>query len=353
MNVAHVIIGLTMGGAEKIVVDLCAKSVKDKKVRMFVVSITEDMDRKPDLESLNIPLLCLRVKKSVNSVLNGIRQLRQYLIEKEIDVIHAHMTHAYFISMFSSFGTNIPIVFTGHNTNLGSKWREFFLYTTKSFRKFDIIFEKDQIRYFHKKNFRSVTIPNGILINQILEKQHDLNKFKIFTFINIGNLEHQKNQLFLINTANILKSDKVNFQILIIGEGSKKEILNQKIKQSNLGNFVKLLGKRTDVPELLGRSHCFILPSHWEGMPLTILEAGVSGIPVIATPVGNIPQILNKDRGYISSLNNFAQAMKYVMDQYPLALEKADNLKRFVTTHFSMDHVYNKHIELYQKVIKS
>ena len=89
MNVAHVIIGLTMGGAEKIVVDLCAKSVEDKEVSMYVVSITDAMDRKPDLEALNIPLHCLRVKKNVSSVLKGIRQLRQYLREKEVDVIHA------------------------------------------------------------------------------------------------------------------------------------------------------------------------------------------------------------------------------------------------------------------------
>src|SRR5690606_4743448 len=150
----------------------------------------------------------------------------------------------------------IPIVFTGHNTNLGSVWREIFLYMTKSYRKLDIIFEDDQLRYFHKKNFRSVTVPNGILIDQILDKQHGLDKFKEFTFINIGNLEHQKNQLFLINAANILKSGKKNFQILIIGEGSQKGILIEKIKQSNLGDFVKILGKRTDVPELLVRSHC-------------------------------------------------------------------------------------------------
>ena len=56
--------------------------------------------------------------------------------------------------------------------------------------------------------------------------------------------------------------------------------------EQDLKDYIKLLGLRNDIPNLLNKSHCLLMPSLWEGLPIVILEAGASRLPVISTPVG-------------------------------------------------------------------
>lgn len=351
MKVLQLITGLAMGGAEKVVVDLCTKSKEFNDHEFFVVSLSDNLDRKPVLETMNIPVLSLGITRNGKNLMSGIQKLRKFISINKIDLIHAHMTHAYILALFGAMGKSIPIIFTGHNTNFGYKIREYFIWATKPWRHYDIVFEADQQKYFHKGGNKTQVISNGIPIAQTLKQQEGIQKNNQFTFINIGNLEKQKNQIALIDIALKLKRKGKKFQIQIVGEGSKMNELQQAIAEKDLKSEVILMGKRMDVPALMAAAHCFLMPSLWEGMPITILEAGVSRLPIISTPVGNISHLLKGERGYIAPINEFPDQMQKVMDHYPAAILRSEKLYSHIKAHFSLDSSYQKHIELYTKAL--
>lgn len=339
-----------MGGAEKVLVELCIKSTEYHSNTFHVVSLLDKMDRKHELDHYGIPVLSLDITKNISSLFHGIYKLRKHIIREKPDIIHAHMFHAYLVTVIASYGLSTSIVFTGHSTNIGSKFRELILWGTKWSREYDIVFSKDQKRYYNKNNNKTVVIENGIEIEKFRKSQLGAVKQDKFTFLNVGNLETEKNQIELIHFAKQLRKENRDFQIEIVGEGSKFSLLKSIIQENELEDIIQLLGKRQDVPKLMASAHCYILPSLWEGMPITILEAAITGIPIIATPVGNIPAIINHNRGFVADLSEFPYLMSHVMDQYEDTLIKAKNLYEFVTKNYSIDSTFQKHVHLYNSI---
>jgi glycosyltransferase involved in cell wall biosynthesis len=82
-------------------------------------------------------------------------------------------------------------------------------------------------------------------------------------------------------------------------------------------------------------------------MPLSLLEAAAAGIPVISTPVGNIPSLLNNGNGYLGNVNEFPLLIEKVMDNYGEALIRARSLMQIVVEQFDIASCYRKHKQLY------
>lgn len=115
--------------------------------------------------------------------------------------------------------------------------------------------------------------------------------------------------------------------------------------------IVILHGFQMNITKFLNESHCLIIPSLWEGMPVSLLEAGATGMPVIASPVGSIPDFLTVENGYPSQLEDFHQSMILVMDNYKFALEKGKKLFVLVNNNYGINMVLKKNIEIYKKVL--
>jgi len=220
------------------------------------------------------------------------------------------------------------------------------VYLLKSFRDIDIVFSKDLLKYFYKRNYK--IIPNGIKTEEF---SLSLEKNSEFTFIAVGRLQSMKNHKLLIEIANKL-NDKYDFVINIVGEGPLRSELESLIEKYKLEGKVNLLGLRNDIPQLLNKSHCLLMPSIWEGLPLVILEAGASSLPVISTPVGSIPSLLNEKNSYLSELDQFQKNMVAVMTNYDKVLKKGMILFKNISENYSINKVINEHELLYKNVFK-
>ena len=97
---------------------------------------------------------------------------------------------------------------------------------------------------------------------------------------NIGRLHFQKNQIFLLKIFEEIYKKNKNAKLLIIGQGEDENLLKEECKKRNLQDKVMFLGVRNDIPQLLQAMDIFIFPSLFEGLPLTLLEAQVSGLPI-------------------------------------------------------------------------
>ena len=172
------------------------------------------------------------------------------------------------------------------------KIRRFILWILKPFRNIDTIFSESAIKFFHKKSHS--IIPNGIDVNSYKASSKSKSNSP-FTFIMIGRLEFMKNHSFLINIASQLKD--YDFRIQVVGSGVMESSLKKQVCDLNLNDRFEFLGSRKDVPDLLNNSDCLVLPSLWEAFPIVLLEAGACNIPVITTPVGSVPSLVDNNNG--------------------------------------------------------
>jgi glycosyltransferase involved in cell wall biosynthesis len=168
----------------------------------------------------------------------------------------------------------------------------------------------------------------------------------------MGRLSKEKNPLFLISAAKYLLSKHItNFIIHIAGHGHQENELIEQIEFNNLNTYFNLVGFQKNIVPFLQESHCLVLPSLWEGMPVVIIEAAASKLPIVSTPVGSIPDFLSSKNAYLSELDDFPEAMVEVMKNYELALEKSNKLYEEMKSSFDINNVYEKHLRLYKSIV--
>ncbi len=117
-----------------------------------------------------------------------------------------------------------------------------------------------------------------------------------FVIGTVGRLAAVKNQVFLVNAfAALCRSDpalRENLFLLLVGDGSLRAELEERIAELGVGDRVLITGTRDDIPDLLRLMDVFVLPSLNEGISNTLLEAMATGLPVVATAVGGNPELV-------------------------------------------------------------
>ena len=133
------------------------------------------------------------------------------------------------------------------------------------------------------------------------------------TFLSLGRLEEAKGYDLLMESFKIFADKNKEWNLNIVGDGSKKEFLTQKILEYSLRDRVTLYPFTKNVKEKMKEASVFLLPSRWEGFGLVILEAFEMGLPVIAYELGPVQEIIdNNKNGYLIEkfdVNKYANAM--------------------------------------------
>lgn len=100
---------------------------------------------------------------------------------------------------------------------------------------------------------------------------------------NIGRFSFQKNHDFLIDIFSAIKNGDSKYKLLLVGTGELEESIRAKVRALGLDNDVLFLGQRGDVPELLSAMDVFVMPSRFEGLPVTMVEAQMSSLPCVVS----------------------------------------------------------------------
>lgn len=153
-----------------------------------------------------------------------------------------------------------------------------------------------------------ILLPNGISqkrfcnpcaeIEKEIKMKLSVNNRKVIT--NIGNLQAVKNQTFLLDVINAARIKSSDILLVVAGEGPERKSLEKKIEELGLTANVILAGTIVDIPELLGISNLFVLPSLHEGIPVSALEAQATGIPCIFSD--NIDHSIDIGNGNVTFL---------------------------------------------------
>ncbi len=216
----------------------------------------------------------------------------------------------------------------------------------KRYRDADVIFSKEMHTDIYRDDVH--IIPNGI---DIAKFNKNPKKSDIFTFIAVGVLREGKNYIALVDYAVKLKLLGYNFLIEIVGSGDdsgdESKNIADAIKKYDVGDVIKMVGASDDIPYHLSKADCFVMPSHYEGLPISLLEAGASKLPVISTLVGAIPTVIEDGCGYLATLDEFVDSMEYVLNNKDKAKLAGLNLYDLICEKYSIDSMTQRHEAIY------
>ena len=176
---------------------------------------------------------------------------------------------------------------------------------------------QESIKQLYKLKEENIPIvPNGIPIKRYehCSKRRKMwreeNQFRQndFLYICIASMSQAKNQKLLIE-AFLSCSDPVNDHLLLVGDGPLRNDLEKQAKAR--ASHIHFLGQRRDIPDILSAADVFVLPSLYEGNPLSIMEAMSAAKTVIASAVGGVPELIdNEESGLLFPANDFEALIK-------------------------------------------
>ena len=175
------------------------------------------------------------------------------------------------------------------------------------------------------------------------------------TVIYVGLLTRRKGVVDLIEASKMLTARGIHHRLRLIGgrpdEGGEEE---QEVRSAAVGSEDFVGGvPHEDMPRLLQSADVFCLPSWYEAMPLSVLEAMASGLPVVATRVGQIPEVVGKEVGRLVAPSNpdeLANALGELLCDHELRQRLGANGRRTAEDEFSLGKTVQKIVEIVEVV---
>jgi glycosyltransferase involved in cell wall biosynthesis len=158
----------------------------------------------------------------------------------------------------------------------------------------------------------------------------------------------------LVRAAALLVRDFPRLRVLIVGDGDERVRVEALVEQLGLGDHVLLTGARTDVPDILGALDVAVMPSDYEGIPLSILEFMDAGKPIVASRVGGIPEVIEEGvHGVLVPPRDeaaLAAAIGRLLRDTDAAREMGTRARDRCRREFSLDRTVERLQQLYERL---
>jgi len=373
-NLLYLITDLSLGGAQKVLIHIIEHLDRNWFHPMMVACLYGgDSPIGDDLRNMGIPVYDLKMNKKWR--LDGLWRLYKLLRTKDITILHSSLFHANMAARLVGTLDHTPIIITWRqNINIGSNFRDCTNKLTSSLDDHVVAVSENtrqiELRATGVPQDKVSVVHNCIDVARYeLTKSLDRNKIRVdlvipedaFLLGVVGRLHHQKGLFYLLDALPIIKNSIEQVELLIIGEGDLKNDLEAHADSIGVSGFTRFKGPRSDIPEILSALDVFVLPSLWEGLPLALLEAMASGLPVIATNVGGIPEVvIDRETGLLiqpSNSQTIADAVLLLFNDPNLRIRLGNAGSAFVYAQFSaqtlvkeLETVY-KHLLAQKKLI--
>ncbi len=333
---------------------------------------------KPRFEHAGIEMIFLggegRRKRWVD--LRRLLNLANIIKKKEISLIHCQRHKPTVYGVLSSLlSRNIPIISTVHGTRRTRSAKRRLVNRFLARRLFKIIAVSEAVRKDILDSNRwlppekVVAIQNGLSYSKILEassipkddaRRNILNGHEgDYWFGTAGRLAPKKNHERLVTAFAGLLKQAPNSILLIVGSGPLEKKLNDLVERLDLGERVRILGYRADIPEILRSLDAFVFPSlPGEGLPLAVLEAMASGLPLIISGIEAAEEIIG-DTGCgikveptdVDAIRNGMLTLQQLDAEARARM--ADEARSRALTRFTIDRMTKEVNEIYEGALSS
>lgn len=304
------------GGAENMVAHLVSH-INLNKVNMQVYCIfgkplRNHLEKEVQEHGVKIIFIGKKLGFSIKAVFNLYKELNKF----DPDIVHTHLMGCMYATPWVFFH-KVKMLHTLHsipeaeNRNIIRRLTTKFLYKIKKAIPVAISEEnKKLISEYYNLKLNSVEVVNNPVIT--LKYYHNENSKKVMTLITVGRLSKEKNQQMLIQAFYEVKKVKFGVRLVIVGDGVERKRLEEKVHSLELDDSVTFVGNVTDVENYLCNADIFLLSSLYEGIPLAILEAMAAKLPIIATNVGGIKDIVTNN-GILVPSENIEEMKKAIL----------------------------------------
>ncbi|HEM5219132.1 TPA: glycosyltransferase family 4 protein [Streptococcus suis] len=274
-----------------------------------------------------------------NNFLRLIKQVRQLVCQEEYDIVHTHTPIASAVVRLACKGIEKTRVFyTAHGFHFlkGGPLFSWLIYypiekilsrytdtlITINKEDYSIAKKKFKMKHLHLVPGVGVDLEKFYPVSSdeklAIKKQLGLETDKKY-LICIGELNINKNQILLIKMMEILCKEREDIVLLLVGSGHLERQLQQLVNQLNLERYVRFLGYRNDIADLLKASDIALSSSKREGLPVNLIEAMATGLPLIVTNCrGNRDLVQNFQNGFVlerSEQKNFSRFVTSLLDK--------------------------------------
>ncbi len=367
-SILYVITKANWGGAQRYVYDLAVAAKKEGHA--VTVAFGEPGALGERLATANIPTLLLpSLGREVQFArdLGALSELVQTLKEQHPDVIHLNSSKAGFVGALAARIAGVPsIIFTAHGWafNEARPWwqKSIFmlihgatvLLSTKTIAVSQAV--AADMAWLPFKKGKMVVIPNGHTSVELKTRSearghllpgHDTD----FWIGMVSELHPTKRIEDAIDAFCLLASEEPKAKLVVFGEGAARSDLEKKIRAYSLKERVHLLGHVEDAPTYLSAFDIFLHASRTEALGYVILEAGAAGLPVVATRVGGIPEIIeNGVTGVLVPSHDpkrMERALLELMHDAERRARMGEALKQRVAHDFTTEKMVKRTLALY------
>ena len=354
IRVAHFIGALTIGGAENQVTMLLNALDQDRFER-HIITMHECEGGFHDQLSADIKVFNLNYRQRYAPA--GLYRLYRYLRDQRIDVLHCHMYHAAVKGAWIGRLAGVSaILVSEHGKNTWKRW-------------WHHLFERQVVSRWIKtrvavsEDIRRIRIeqdgapPDSVLVypNAVNTNVPVIDTTAVPKKLgSLGRLVDAKDFGVLLNAVRILIDKGYDIKTEIAGEGPEREKLGQTIDELGLFDAVSMPGVR-NASEFLFGLDIFVMSSKREGVPVALLEAMAHGLPIVATSVGGIPEVLEQDRqGLLSPASDpqdLADNIARMIDDEELRTRLAQGAREKVCANYGIEQVARKWESLYRELL--
>lgn len=362
MRIAQIIDSLSSGGAERLQVTFAETAMlRGIKPTVIVLANYPNTPVPEQLQATGAEMIEFTGRNLVDP-LRFIR-LTLYLRRQKFDVLHAHLGYAIILGILAGLLSGTPVVATLHNvrSDRWTKLENFMLWigARRVIAVGKMVLNAHLSQPYNKK---MVVVANPVKpVEAISQRERDEIRREFSGsmqrpfLISIGRLEPQKAFADLIAAMDIVRRSSPEVFLALVGGGALKESINKQIDDLGLRDHISMLGVRSDVPHLLAASDFFISSSHWEGMPIAVLEAMSAGLPIIATNVGDVPQVVGDESGILVDPKQpaaLAKAITSFLNDPVACKEMGKSARDYVLRNHDVNQWLDLLLEIYRQVAR-
>jgi glycosyltransferase involved in cell wall biosynthesis len=292
-------------------------------------------------------------------------KLRQICSRNQIDLVHMQCSPSHTLGVFSNLLGNRAELVLSRRVDFPIRQNKFSIlkYNYSGIKRIICVSHKIQKvispDIIHKEKI--ITVHSGIDLTKFngspantLRQQFNV-KDNHLLIGNVASMANHKDYFTFIDTAEILLANGFIGTFLIIGDdGGEEKAIREYIKEKQLEASILITGFRTDIPEILPELDIFLFTSKEEGLGTSILDAMASGVPIVATRAGGVPEMVeNGVNGFLCDIQHpeqLAKSMLLLSEDETLRTKFIDNAHETVK-HFSKEKTALKTLEQYVEVL--
>jgi glycosyltransferase involved in cell wall biosynthesis len=361
-KVLYLITELDVGGAEKNLFRL-AVALRDRGWDVEVAALSGCGEVGEWLADKSIPVHYARMDFKASPL--GFARLVRIIRAARPDVLHTFLFHANVAGRLASFFARVPVVVS--SIRVAERRRRSHLFMdclTQSLVDAQVCVSEG-VRQFtaaraHIREDKLVVIANPVekpvASRPRLDVRQELGAADSDVIVlSVGRLDPQKGFLYLVAAAKELLASRRELLFVVAGEGSQRPALQAAIAAASIQRNFKLLGWRADAADLYAAADVFVLPSLWEGMSNSLLEAAAAGLACVATSVEGSAEIIDEGRTGLlvppSDPRALAAAIGSLIDDASLRRRLGFAAATRVVTEHSIERFVSAHIALYSRLL--